>query len=199
MRRCHVRKSPCRGAHAEAACKVIQYARRFNTQDNSRRQAPGCTRCIRESFFINIRTRRMRSSRSRCRCRCRCRCRRDLPHCPHCPRHPHCPYCLHCPVRPYCPHCPHCPHHPCHPRHPRHPECPYCPYRLHCPYCPHHPHGPDHPYHSHRPRPLRHDFGSVASRSGCRRSGRFALLRFYDTSITFFEREILDLSKKVVT
>ena len=54
MRRCHVRKSPCRGAHAEAACKVIQYARRFNTQDNSRRQAPGCTRCIRESFFIYV-------------------------------------------------------------------------------------------------------------------------------------------------
>lgn len=55
MRRCHVRKSPCRGAHAEAACKVIQYARRFNTQDDSRRQAPGCTRCIRESFFIYVR------------------------------------------------------------------------------------------------------------------------------------------------
>lgn len=76
---------------------------------------------------------------------------------------------------------------------PRHPHCP------HHPHGPHHPYGPDHPYHSHRPRPLRHDFGSVASRSGCRRSGRFALLRFYDTSITFFEREILDLSKKVVT
>ena len=180
MRRCHVRKSPCRGAHAEAACKVIQYARRFKeTGSRVHEMHPGVL------FYIrNIRTRRMRSSRSRCRCRCR----RDLPHCPRHPHCPYCPYCLHCPVRPYCPHCPHCPHHP---------HCPYGPPAP--PVCPHHPHGPDHPYHSHRPRPLRHDFGSVASRSGCRRSGRFALLRFYDTSITFFEREILDLSKKVVT
>ena len=144
-------------------------------------------------FYIrNIRTRRMRSSRSRCRCRCRCR--RDLPHCP---RHPHCPYCPYCPHHPrhlcrlHCLHCPHRLHRPHHPHGPYGPPAP--------PVCPHHPHDPDPPYHSHRPRPLRHDFGSVASRSGCRRSGRFALLRFYDTSITFFEREILDLSKKVVT
>ena len=172
MRRCHVRKSPCRGRmQGDSIREAIQHAGQFKeTGSRVHEMHPGVL------FYIrNIRTRRMRRSR------CRCRCRRDLPHCP---RHPHCPYCLHCPVRPYCPHCP---HHPCHPRHPE------------CPYRPHHPHGPDHPYHSHRPRPLRHDFGSVASRSGCRRSGRFALLRFYDTSITFFEREILDLSKKVVT
>ena len=115
MRRCHVRKSPCRGAHAEAACKVIQYARRFNTQDNSRRQAPGCTRCIRESFFINIRTRRMRSSRSRCRCRYR----RDLPHCP---RHLCRLHCLHCPQhRSHRSHRLHRPHHPHRPQHPHGP------------------------------------------------------------------------------